>query len=250
MARGKAARLNPHRPADPIAVAPLLAELAAQGLAGGVPRNNIRRKKSDSRPCACGNACRYPRFGAGARRTAPRGRRPHGDRARRPAYRRSALRRRCGRAPRRRRIGTYPARVTASPCGFRGAPQTLPPTISSPRASASRFFLQKILRHARMRVQTDHGVARRRAQRDVDAAGQPALRVFQQLHLKRCACGKATHDLRGVVRGGALSTSSAFQLFGRDRLREQVAQQRVEALRGVVSHDDKTIFVIRQSLPV
>ena len=103
------------------------------------------------------------------------------------------------------------------------------------------IFLQKILRHARMCIQTDHGVARRRAQRDVDAAGQPALRVFQQLHLERRARGKATHDLRGVVRGGAVH-QQRFQLFGRDRLREQVAQQRVEALRGVVSHDDKTDF--------
>ena len=107
------------------------------------------------------------------------------------------------------------------------------------------IFLQKILWHARVRVQPDDCVARRGAQRYVDATGQPALGIFEQLYLERRALGKAAHDLRGIVRRGAVY-QQGFQLTGIDGLCKQIAQQRVEALRGVVGDDNKADFCHRE----
>lgn len=122
---------------------------------------------------------------------------------------------------------------------------TLPPTISFPRASASRFFCRKSFGMRACASSRDDCVARRGAQRYVDATGQPALGIFEQLYLERRALGKAAHDLRGIVRRGAVY-QQGFQLAGIDGLRKQIAQQRVEALRGVVGDDNKADFCHRE----
>ena len=107
--------------------------------------------------------------------------------------------------------------------------------------SVTLVVLEEVLRDAGVRIQTNDRVACRRSQRDVDAAGQPALGVVQHLHLKRRGLGKIQHDRARRV-GGRAVHQQRLDLLMRNRLREQILKQRAQAARGVVCHDDKADF--------
>ena len=242
MARGEAVRLDVHRAADPVAVAPLLFELAAQGRACRVVGDDIGREE-ELIPCLTHAVVHVVVLGAAQALViqadrivdlAAIGRVGEGiDIARLPAV----------------AEGSRPA---AEARGIHRAQDVFPRAMGLtaqhaaaddvlPGLKRGEVLLQKVRRDARVRVQPDDALARRRGQRDVDAGGQPAARVIQQFHLKRCARGEIAHDLLGFVRGRAVNEEKLDTVF-RDRLVDHIVNQRAEAALCVVGDDHEADF--------
>ena len=239
MTGGKAAGLDAHRAANPIAVAPFLIELAAERLARRMPGENIggRVEAVSSLAHAVVHVVVLRAAQAFVIQPDPImdltaveriGKRIHIARLA------AVAERRCSAAE----TGGIQRASHGFPVAFRFCAAYAAADDILAVFQRTDIFFEEILRDACVRIQTDYGVACGCLQGDVDAAGEPTLRVVQHLDGKRRTLGKIAHHLPCSVRGCAVYEQH-LKLARRKCLREKIVQQRTQTLFCVVCDDNK-----------